>query len=250
MLLSSGDEGRSNGIPTTTFASAKSVEVLRRRRIFPTLRGAPGSFGGAAKNVDPSGEDEEQIGESIEIHNGIGADRFRERKADDVAFGPSANSSGEMHERSRLVTAGEDEIPERLQMPVNLIDVLFEAMGITRLDSLNGGGDDIGRSRKVGAESKQVGLDFGENLVDFAGSVKRSADTNDAVQFIDGSVGFDADIGFGNVAPAKKRGTSGIPFPGVNLHSYGLQTLRRVTVPLLPEAMPLPSGLRTIPRKL
>ena len=122
----------------------------------------------------------------------------------------------------RGVAAGEDEALERFDLFVECVDPMLEggdvfigdagADGLVAFDALFdvGGGE-------FAADVEEVGLDDGEPASEVVVGEGGAGDAEGGVQFVDGTVGLDADVVFGDAWSAEEAGFAIVASAGVDL---------------------------------
>ena len=120
------------------------------------------------------------------------------------------------------IAAGEDEALERLDFFIEGVDPTLEcgdvfvgdagADGLVALDALLdvGGGE-------FAADVEEVGLDDGEPAREVFVFGYGGGDAEERVEFVDGAVGLDADVVFGDARSTEEAGLSIVAGAGVDL---------------------------------
>jgi hypothetical protein len=218
-------------------ALCESTERLLRDRRFEfhqsgVRRGARGKLAGVAAEplwfidvgagVDDAGHGEEEVREAVDVAEQGAGDRFDVGEGDDAALGAAADGAGEVELGGGGVTAGEDEELERRQLFIEGVDPAFEGCDIVIGDA---GADvlaalkalfDVGGG-EFAAEIEEVGLDDGEPASEVVVFEDGGGDAEERVEFIDGAVGLDADVVFGDARSTEEAGLSFVAGAGVDL---------------------------------
>lgn len=140
-------------------------------------------------------------------------------KGDEDALGAAGHGTADMKFRAESRAAGENEGPERFENLVHRIHFLFEPFrldgrdaGLRRVDVFGEGGED-------GAEIEEFVLDAEEDrgqVVEAGFGCGEPGETGEAVELVDGAVGFDAEVVFADTLATDKAGFAGVAAPGVD----------------------------------
>ena len=136
-----------------------------------------------AAQVGAAREDEEQVGEPVQIDRGERVDRPAPGRIDDLELGAAADGPRDVQPCSRLVPAREDEARQFRQAGVRLVAVGFEPvderLGHAQPRVVLGVGH-----RDVGAEIEELVLDPAE-VRGKIGDLRRRAQAEQRVQLVD-----------------------------------------------------------------
>jgi hypothetical protein len=153
-------------------------------RIFPLY------FGGVAEGVGPTSEDEEKVGKAVEVFEDDVADVFVGGEGDGDALRTPTNSAGVVKDCGRAAAAGENEIFQGIEKGLDGIDMTFEEVDGTCIETLEilmayfkGGGE-------IRANSEELILDLLQDRINLVSNVEGPADSDDAIKLVDGAVGF------------------------------------------------------------
>ena len=158
----------------------------------------------AAVVIGDSAEHEEQVTEAIEVTDSFAAHGFGfvGVKGHADAFGAADDGASEVERSGEGRAAWQDETVEGLEGVVVLVDGFFQSRGLRGDDAQTRAGLLVfgdGR-REVGAEVEEIVLNESQNRGDFGGGVAVSTvggddgEADGGVGFVNGAVGFDAEI--------------------------------------------------------
>ena len=137
------------------------------------------------------GEDEQQVGEAIQVDAQFRVERFLTGQGDRFPLGPPANGPRQMNRRRRLRPAGQDEVRERRQFPLQRVDVALQ-LGDLRLPHAGNGlrtdGGFLHRRCQIAPHYEQISLNCLQQLADAGVARLGDSQTEEGVQFVHGSV--------------------------------------------------------------
>ena len=96
------------------------------------ILGAPEGFGLGADLGGPAGEDEEEVGEAVEVDEALVADRLVPAEGGDEPLGPAADGAGLVEVGADEAAAGEDERRELGEAGVQVVDRRLEEGDVAR----------------------------------------------------------------------------------------------------------------------
>src|SRR5207244_8637162 len=134
--------------------------------------------------VGGSGEDEEQVGETVQVDEG---ERVYLSDPERRDLGPAAHGPGDVQLSRRLAPAGKDEAPEGRQLLVERIAEPLELVDPTLLDAKLPVAGHM-RHGDVGAEVEELVLDLHEGSAQLVGKLARKGDAELRVQLVDHAV--------------------------------------------------------------
>ena len=163
-------------------------------------------------------DDEQEIGQTIDIPEQHGIDRRIERHHG--ALRPAADGAGHMERCAAGGPAGENEVLERRQTGLQTIDQLLEPRDVLVAQPRFGGS--IAHLpawiRQLRTQRKQISLQPDQLGVDLRFGRARTREAEMRVQLIDVAVRLDAGIVLPDACPAEERCFTGISGPRVDLH--------------------------------
>lgn len=182
--------------------------------------GRPESFICADGVIDPTAPDEEGVAQTVEIADGFFGDAFGAGESDEKTFGTATDGAADVKVGVEAAATGEDERTQGSEDGVGLIDFVFElgdlGVGDARLFGMNV----FGQSGEDGAEVEEFVLNTFEDDGEGRDGGKRfcgnAGGADEGVEFIDGAVGFDAEVVFGDALAAHEGGVAGVAGAGVD----------------------------------
>lgn len=178
----------------------------------------------AGELVGASGLDEEPVAEAVEVGEEDGFEGFESVEGDDESFGASADGACDVQTSGEFGTAGEDELSEGGELFGGGVDFAFEAGGPFGSDGGSGGGVlAAGGCSEDGAECEEFVLHGLQFRCKFAGLPRQSdcGESEVGVEFVDGSVGVDAEVVFADALSADESGGAVVAGAGVEVHGLG-----------------------------
>jgi len=133
----------------------------------------PGGVGEAGLGVGGAGEDEEQVGEAIEIAHDLGADArgVGMGEGDGVALGAATRGTGEVQRAGGGGPAGQDEGVQGREGVPQAVDLGLQGGGAR-------GRGGAGGQRELGAEVKEVALEVVQRRVEVLGRPQGAGNSN------------------------------------------------------------------------
>lgn len=162
------------------------------------------------RTVQHPTQDKKQVGEAIEvlaraIANGLISSQRHQR-----TFGATADGADVVSLGGSADAAGEDEILERLQPGVVVVDSCFQPLHLTRGDHAHP------RNTDFAAEIKQVVLHVGEQRADCLRQGFGEEQAERGVGLVDLTDGVDAQAAFAHPLAVAKAGGAGVAGAGVD----------------------------------
>ena len=127
------------------------MEIARRKSLWrvPDFVGLAGGVG------TPTGENEEEVGEPVEIGNCLRSNGLGARGTDHGAFGATGDGSCEMKRGRGRTAAWENEIAEWGKIGLEAIDVLLQRRDVCVRDARRARSG-FGRRGEIRAEHEEV----------------------------------------------------------------------------------------------
>src|SRR5574343_546477 len=161
--------------------------------------------------VEGAAEDEEQVGETIDVAAGGVGQRFGGVQADHGAFGAPADSAAEVGEGGGAGAAGQDEFLEHRQVGVEGFGLIFKTGDLGVLDDFHA------RQAELAAEVEQVVLAIKQGGTHGVRQFFAEQDSEAGVEFVNFADGVDAQAVLGRPATVAKAGGAGIAGAGDDL---------------------------------
>ena len=161
--------------------------------------------------VEHAPEHEQQIRETIEILARAVVDSFGLRQRHQRTFGAAADGAGMVGARGGAGAAGEDEILERFQIGVVVVDGFFQLFHLLRGHHAHAGNADFA------TQVEQIVLHAGEERADIGRQFFREQQTNRGVGLVDFANRVDARIAFRDAAAVAQACLTSIAGAGVDL---------------------------------
>src|SRR5690348_14595355 len=153
----------------------------------------------AAMAADPAREDEEQVGETVQVGERPFADVLLPHETEHVALGAPADRTGDVEKRAHRPAARKDERLERCQVLLAAVERLLEGLHLGGADPEHPRLECVGRGRELAPEIEELVLEMAQDVVELAGllrarrgPVHRAHDADGGVQLVDGAVRVDA----------------------------------------------------------
>ena len=183
--------------PARASASSQASTAARRRR-----------------GVRRAGEDEEQVGEPVQVaeHERVQIDLLRPEQ--DVALGAAADRPRDVEPRGRLGAARQDEAAQLRQVGVEVVAELLERVDHRLLDA-----EAVGhapRHGEIGADVEELVLDPGERLAHRLRHVAGEHDAEGGVELVDGAERTDPAVELGHPRAVAERGLALVAAAGVD----------------------------------
>ncbi len=152
-------------------------------------RAPPDHLGAVLVARQHARQHEQEIGQAIQIFEGLGRYAFGSRQRPTAALGAPANGAGDMAGGRRRAAAGQYELLQGRQGLVEFVQHRFEPIDMRRLDHAMPG------NAQFTSQIEQVVLDFRETAGDARRQCGDAQDHADrAVGLVDGAVGLDPQI--------------------------------------------------------
>src|SRR5262249_21980232 len=113
----------------------------------------------AAMAADPAREDEEQVGEPIQVGERPLADVLLPHEAERVALGAPADRTRDVEERAHRPAARKDERLERREVLLATVERLLERLHLGGTDAEHPRLECVGRGRELAAEIEELVLE-------------------------------------------------------------------------------------------
>src|SRR5215470_9244192 len=104
---------------------------------------APQHVGVAVAAVDHPAQHKQEVGQSVEVLNPIRAELLAGCGRNEAALGASAYGARDMAERRSAAAAGQDEVLERRQLRVVLVEQPLQPRDVRRCDALVAGNGEL-----------------------------------------------------------------------------------------------------------
>ena len=161
-----------------------------------------------AGTVQGPGEDEQQVGKPVQIDTARRRYVVVRRERHDGALGPPADGTRDVDERGGTGASRQDELLQRREIGVVVLDRALQPVDVRRGDRLVAG------NRQLPAEIEEIVLDVGQQRPHGVLHVFREHDADRRVELVDGADRFDARAVLGDArAIAETRG-AGVPGAG------------------------------------
>ena len=158
--------------------------------------------------VEQAAEDEQQVGEPVDVAAaGLGYG-FGVVQLDHGALGAAADGSAEVGQRGGAGAAGQDEFLEHRQVGVEFLGQRFEPADLNVLD------DFVARHAKLAAEIEEVVLDVEQRSLHRMGQVFAEQHAEAGIQLVDFADGVDAQAVLGRAAAVAEAGGAGVTGAG------------------------------------
>src|SRR6266850_5408777 len=187
-------------------------------------RALPQELALAAVVSDPPREDEEQVGETVEIGERPLADVLATHETEHVAFRATAHGASDVEERAHAPATRKHERLEGLQVLLAAVEYRLERLHLRRADPEHPRDECRGRRRELAPEVEQLVLEPLQDGVELAGRrrtaelrrVHGARDADRRVQLVDRPVRFDPETILRDTRPADQVRVSLIAAPGVD----------------------------------
>ena len=161
-------------------------------------------------------EDEQIVGQAVDVGQQLGGDFCLGGQRQDAAFGAAADGAADVAQGGPAASARQHEGAERGQEAVQAVYLGFQRLHLRRLHHRS---RPQGRPRGVRGQLRADGKERvlhapeggGVAFVRRVGGQQAEA----GVQFVHRAVGFQADVGFGDALAAHQRGGAGVAGTGV-----------------------------------
>src|SRR5665647_2518987 len=220
--ISAANRSRSAGAMRTEYEPASIVRTSSFAASAITL---PGDFARPGAPVGQARESEQKVGETIQIDDGEGGQLHLMLQADDMPLRTAAHGARDVQCGGLGRAAGNDEGAQRLELTLAVVDGALELGDASFVDArlfemqrhfvAVGGGEER-------PDREQVALYGNEHLVDARHHLDAARHSDDGVELVDVTVGFDADVVLGNAPPAEQSGVAGVAGLCVDLHGGGI----------------------------
>ena len=170
--------------------------------------------------IDNAGDDQQEIGQSIDVRKQMRLDMIRAER-DNRPLGAATDSPRKVQQGTGTIAAGQDEAAQRWQFGLESIDPLFEPsnVGVGYRDFRDAFRDLFSRIGKPCADGEQVLLQLLDQSGDVPGELALRADSTQAgIQLVDIAIGRHARVSLRYPGPAKQRRATGVAGTRVNLH--------------------------------
>ena len=209
---------------------ARSAELTAR----PPIRRAPEHVGAAVVVREPR-DDEEQVGEPVQVGERRRVHRLGLGQRDGVALGPPARRPGDVERGRRRRPAGEDEARQRLEPRAELVAGPLERGHVVVRDpqaALAVPALGVERHRQVGADVEEVVLDAPQQVGQLGVEPGRDRDADRRPGLVAGAVGPDAQIVLRHPLAVTQRRLPGVAPAGVDaVDAHVPDTIRRIPRP-------------------
>ena len=138
----------------------------------------------------------------------------------DASFGPSAYGAAHMGLGRGGGSSRQDEVAQRGQGVVEPVDALFESCHLFGVDAAGfaqGGVGGIGGEVRADGEESVLDVEQQVGVVGHIVGQEGAQQPDVGVQFVDGAVGFEANVLFGYAFSAYERGLSVVAGAGVDV---------------------------------
>lgn len=172
----------------------------------------------AIQDNDAAGEDEEVVGQAVEVAEDDIVDLYLAGECDDTTLGAAADGTGNMALGAREVATGDDKILQLRQLVHDKVDLAFEHLDFFLGKLGEAGIDVLVLGGQKGLEGEEVVLDSLQFVVVAAleGTNHFGEEANVRVEFVDGAVGLYAMVVFIHAAAAHEGGGATVAGFGVD----------------------------------
>jgi hypothetical protein len=157
----------------------------------------------APRRVRGAGEDEEEVGEPVQVHDRQPVDDVDARRADRLALRAAADGARHVEPGRSPGPPGQDETPELGEVGVEAVTV-----GLESVDLRLGHAQPVlplERDGEVGAEVEKLVLDAFEHVADPRRAPGGEDDADRGVELVDGAVGCDPLVQLGHPRAVAER---------------------------------------------
>lgn len=187
--------------------SGEAGSLSRALTIFAWL---PQDIASTGAPVERARDNEQQVGETVQVFFRGGADFFRFAQADDVSFRAAAHGTRQMTYGRGPGAAGKNEFLERRQICIEIVQRCFQALNL-----VFGNGDASGNA-EFPAKIEKIVLDVRESGADVPRHFMGEQQTYDAVQFIHRADCTDTAAGFFHARAVSQAGRAVIAGTGID----------------------------------
>ena len=178
----------------------------------PGLRsGFPLHLSNVRGMVGKAREDEQQIGQPVQIDHAIIADILIAGEANDNAFCTAAYGTGEVETRGNRRTTRKDETLQRFEVLLDAIDRLFDELGFLCTDTTEAFLFKGPWRGQIRSQHEKLILYDSEDFVEFFAGRIGPDDAEHRIQFIHRPIRFDALGIFGDALPSEQGRIAFVP---------------------------------------